>query len=410
MGYSRVRSVGPTTVNGSVHYKFQVGNCSNGNLATQSEGDSNSARSYTFEEMRDIVTPRFRQRVAAGEIINNPYVHTWYSWTQPDVDWKGTKPSACPSVVYKDYRFNGVSYAPVGDILPLSNALLQAAYTEASTKARANLNESIVPGLVILGELRETINLFKNPLGGLTKIIGKTHKSGKPKKAQTARSLYEQAKNSWLTARYGWRPFLLSIEDIMEATVERKRKRITARASASGTSTESDTLSKSVMSHIGSICVREASHTYSVRAGILASVESDANYTAGIRLRDIPSAAWELIPYSFVADWFFNIGDFVEAVIPSGNVQILAEWLTSDVISHQTETITPGQYSDYTGKPTSPISVVSYYRVRSRTTALPAPGITFKSKSIAGLLSLSDWRVLDTLALLSGKRPKGARR
>jgi hypothetical protein len=32
----------------------------------------------------------------------------------------------------------------------------------------------------------------------------------------------------------------------------------------------------------------------------------------------LPTTAWELVPYSFVADWFINIGDVIQSVRPTG--------------------------------------------------------------------------------------------
>lgn len=401
--YNRHRSIGPLYTYNDHHSLFRQGNCSNGDIAIQSDTiTADRTRSSYMEEMYDVKTANFQALIRAGAIINNPMIHIYDSWTRGDISWSGSKPANCPSTPYKDYTFEGTNNSlPVSPLLPIDQDLLNSLVAEASTAAKAKLYSSLVPGLVILGELRETLQLLRSPLGGITKIIGKSKGS--------VRGLAEAARTSWLAGRYGWRPALHDIEQIMEATVKRDRKRLTARSNASSTSTASSTISLIAASHANSTSVRECQHSYSVRCGVLANVKTDSGYVSGLRLRDIPSAAWNLLPYSFVVDWFLNVGNYIEASVTSGNVEILAEWVSTDIISNQTETITPGQYSDYTDNPTSPAVNVRYHRVKQRAPGLPDPSLTFKTRSINSLLSGKDWRVIDTIALLSGKRPSFAR-
>jgi hypothetical protein len=43
---------------------------------------------------------------------------------------------------------------------------------------------------------------------------------------------------------------------------------------------------------------------------------------------EVPLAAWELVPFSFVVDWIVNVGDWLEAVQPKVGVRTLAEGIT----------------------------------------------------------------------------------
>jgi hypothetical protein len=45
-------------------------------------------------------------------------------------------------------------------------------------------------------------------------------------------------------------------------------------------------------------------------------------------MAQIPAAIWEIIPFSFVVDWFVNVESFIRAVTPKADVHRLAEWVT----------------------------------------------------------------------------------
>jgi len=48
----------------------------------------------------------------------------------------------------------------------------------------------------------------------------------------------------------------------------------------------------------------------------------------GIGLYDALPTAWELIPYSFVVDWFIGVGDWIQACMPNPHVSHLASSAT----------------------------------------------------------------------------------
>jgi len=67
-----------------------------------------------------------------------------------------------------------------------------------------------------------------------------------------------------------------------------------------------------------------------VRAGILYEYHRSPD-TFGIGLSEVPVAGWEAIPFSFVADWFFNIGSYIEAITPISGVKRLGSWTTTRI-------------------------------------------------------------------------------
>lgn len=114
--------------------------------------------------------------------------------------------------------------------------------------------------------------------------------------------------SNWLELQYGWLPLLSDVHDGAEwlaATLHRQppmKVRVRKTYKAFGEQAPNAPF------RFGSI-ERE------VRAQILATIEpKDAlSLTQSSGLTDPFSVAWELVPYSFVIDWFLPLGDFLQA-------------------------------------------------------------------------------------------------
>lgn len=124
---------------------------------------------------------------------------------------------------------------------------------------------------------------------------------------------WKQLSNDWLSYRYGWRTFMYDCKDLHKAVkrLDEKRTRYSKR------SKNVDTWSSSQNVHLDTNflgtsfrCSKSVSDTYEVSA--VGTVNADIT---------IPSfsfnpvtTAWELIPYSFVVDWFLEIGKSLTAM------------------------------------------------------------------------------------------------
>jgi len=198
---------------------------------------------------------------------------------------------------------------------------------------------------------------------------------------------------------------MFEIESLIEA-IQRKTARLTCRNTRSSTQSGGFNeygLYLGSASHYFNVDKRtEYSHDLSARAGLLIDYKVGAN-TYGLSLRDIPGSAWELLPWSFVVDFFFNVGSYVEAIVPSGNVSALASWIVVDRVSKVDTYYDPvgqpfaGATADISGSTTF-ASVI--YRERYRETVL-SPGLTYKASSIKSLLSGKDLRLIDLIALFT---------
>jgi hypothetical protein len=88
-----------------------------------------------------------------------------------------------------------------------------------------------------------------------------------------------------------------------------------------GVDVTGNTLTKSsfkvnVFGQEGSVFERNSQEALVVYYGIVSTVDNFAGSprVLGLRAEDIPNAIWELTPWSFIIDYFTNVGDLVNAV------------------------------------------------------------------------------------------------
>lgn len=352
------------------------------------------------EEMWDVVTSRFPYRIRRGEIIINPM-------RKREVDYSIV---ASEGMSRSDISGCTLSHDTMAYMIGKSNADMYPALTPvykigadkdrvinlAATQAWGAVSEAEFETLVFLGELRETLHMLKHPLG---KVDAKM-RSYEDKATRVGLSVGKYIRDQWLSIRYGWRPLLSELSNAVEAVDSLRKKkppRITARGYAETTELV-DNPPQSIWA--GSYnCSYDTAMTidYSVRAGII--YEIDYRNPFGLTIMSVPSTVWELVPYSFVADWFVNIGDYIKAITPVPGVNVLGSYYTSKEIWKSTVemqvTAYPGKTIYNPGLARATAEVVETNRV----VGLPKPSLSFK-------LSFDDFdlktaQIIDAVALIS---------
>lgn len=208
--------------------------------------------------------------------------------------------------------------------------------------------------------------------------------------------------DSWLSYRYGARPLLSESEAALQAvynTIYNVRPtRLTARGFASDSGTR--TSSSDTVQSITWTRDNTTNTSVKVRAGVLYEHFASSD-TFGVGVQQVPSAVWELIPYSFVVDWFANVGSFVSAITPKIGVRYLGKWTTIEM-----EQDTTAQYyaSDGGTSGGNPRFITSNgnctYVVRTRTkTRSPGISVDLVSKVSPYSGDIGQKRIVDTIAL-----------
>jgi hypothetical protein len=190
----------------------------------------------------------------------------------------------------------------------------------------AESKRSFVEGGQDLGEIKETVRSVLHPFKSLRDLTFRHLDSLKKeaKKAKVLKSFAKVVADSYLEYRFGWRPLALDIHDQLEGLVNNFNHPDTEHVEAGASETFS-------ISNAGLVFLtNSASHTfatantnvigkYSVRykGGIrTGAVNGHISRLHGLQI-DLPHAAptvWDLLPYSWIVDYFTNVGDIIRAV------------------------------------------------------------------------------------------------
>ncbi len=186
---------------------------------------------------------------------------------------------------------------------------------------------------VFLGEGKEALGTIAEGATRIRKALSSVRKGNlaaaakylflDPKSHTSRPSVRNTARNDvagqWLQLQYGWLPM---VEDVFNAAghfayMQNRPQILRYRAKKERRTAAQVSESSSVERIIG--------ETY-VAKRIIANV-SKINEIANLGLTDPASVAWELMPYSFVIDWFIPIGNYLAAL----NLQrsLTAEYVTT---------------------------------------------------------------------------------
>lgn len=307
------------------------------------------------EVMHDVVDENFYSLRKQGKIFNNAMDKTRTIIEEPPVDLGGTvvwEELACtPQKWYaratRNYNFTGLkpssrSWWPA--FLPLPDLDVESLVSRAVTSAHAKVGADEILLLVSLAEGKKTVATLVNcshKLNGVLRLVKKDHRYKawryfSMNQKGNWRRILNDASDLWLEARYGIRPLIYDYRGALAALNSVvKGTRQTFRGWESDTSEEQDAyvLPKVWEWAVDAPAWQEAAvqrSSYSsvkVRAGVLTQLDSITHLNIW-GIDKVPESVLELIPYSFIVNWFFNISDTVSSWTPNMGVKELASWVT----------------------------------------------------------------------------------
>lgn len=201
-------------------------------------------------------------------------------------------------------------------------------------------------GGIFLGELREALSMIRTPAKAIRQGIDSFAASARKraKKASTSngrhnprnsRSVGKTLSETWLEYVFGWRPLISDIESGAKAIERLSRKpeefkRFSVRAGA-----EDDLITDALAAPQSVLFINQMRYWFStaiyigqvsvwIQAEARVSVDSPLTFSKdvlGFTWESFAPTVWELIPYSFLVDYFSNIGDVISAwSFPRGRI------------------------------------------------------------------------------------------
>lgn len=174
---------------------------------------------------------------------------------------------------------------------------------------------------VFLGELRETIHMIRRPAQALRNALDLYHGAAKERirRAGSNRRIATRAvQDTWLEYVFGWSPLINDVQDAAKALGYKDYREYIPITYKAGTESAETTENITGYSVIWAKCSYTRKDSVVVRLkGEVASEPSSTELGNLDRWgvnpwRDFVPTVWELIPYSFLVDYFTNIGNVID--------------------------------------------------------------------------------------------------
>lgn len=290
----------------------------------------NASHYYFTRTFSGTVTPNYRTKRKAREILpDNPYTMRLTTWPE----------QATFSSTRKDLDRLYTYYGPMQARWPSSPSSLfssSQATTTASNKAMKRLGDQAAGIRVnfaqFLGERKQVANMLADTatrilhaarslkradLRGFTQALSLSGAQARSAKSMFGRvektAAHERISSHWLEFVYGWRPLLSDAFGAAELLAEKIETEQSFQGRLVASSGQCRTWHK-IDSSTG-------------KPLYVGTVDAVTRFTANYRLEGPAQAllaqtglsnplllAWELLPYSFVVDWFLPIGSYLEAL------------------------------------------------------------------------------------------------
>lgn len=283
---------------------------------------------------------------------------------------------------YREFRWDGYPFLFIPAFTDPSNSVLSEARNQALRKflSRANAIRTSVEGGQLLGEWKETVRAITNPLGALRQFTlrhvvnakkrlrriqnshgGRTRrrpgsKGREPRSAAFGRAMSD----TYLEFVFGWIPLVKDVNAAVVGLLDRYDQPDRVMIKGKGvvgyneSNTELNLFTDNFISAVQNrLTVSSVDYRFraSIKTGAVNGVRSVSRTLGLLPERFLPTV-WELIPYTFVIDYFVNIGDIIEsyAFQRSGiewgtrTIRIKTESTYSDVNCRINQNAPPGYY------------------------------------------------------------------
>jgi hypothetical protein len=182
-------------------------------------------------------------------------------------------------------------------------------------------------GGVFLGELTEAVGILSSPLKSFRRSLDKyIHRTRRRVKRLKPRDRQGFVGDTWLEYHFGWLPLLNDIDDAAHTLAE-----VSAKISRHSPFEVVAGYGRAQVNytHPSYVNLAAGGTYYSIKGRRSVENKTEIKYVGEVRIEQVPKfssqrlglglrdaipTAWELIPYSFLVDYFTNVGDYFQAL------------------------------------------------------------------------------------------------
>lgn len=226
-----------------------------------------------------------------------------------------------------------------GDYAELAMASNKAAtaYFKKAQEITAQLH-----GLVVLGELRETLHMLRHPAKALYDDGWKYLNALGKRKRASPKSWHKAVPGLWLEHAFGWMPLINDAQDAYKAYNRVLADKKVVHFSVGGRATKDLGQSETTSTEVSYLHWRKVSKEWVTRTvryrGVCVNKLEGSPMVEPALFGFTPSefipTVWELLPWSFLVDYFVNVGDVLTSTTASTTG---VGWTNKTVINARTK-------------------------------------------------------------------------
>lgn len=265
------------------------------------------------------------------------------------------------AIAYYDPLFGNINYwyFSQGDLAYSQVSqlgLIGPTSTTADNRAKAKFirkcseAQSALQGQVVLGELTEALNMVRHPARSLRKGIDDYFDTLKKRRRGNNATKKKVLSDTWLEYMFGWRPLISDIEAGSKAldNIRSRRHPYQMIKVVESESVDVPTPPEYVPGMLSYYIAKKRYGTSTIvyRGIVNLNVNPGISMVAenlGFRWDQFVPSLWELVPYSFLVDYFTNIGDIIQSwSYASSNLRWVSKTVIDEfTIEHQTAGFSP---------------------------------------------------------------------
>jgi hypothetical protein len=202
---------------------------------------------------------------------------------------------------------------------------------EAKTKALLKAGDMKTNFAVSIAEAGKTGDLILTTARRIDKAYRALRRGDFREVANQLNISPKKVHNTWLEYRYGWLPLLMDVKGSAELLAQHHLGRASdfvVNATLKSETTLSRLTQPSGPGTWGGLATGKGSRT--VRVKLRCRVDNDS--LAAFQQMGVTNpalVAWELVPYSFVFDWFISVGDWLTAVSALQGLNLISAMTSS---------------------------------------------------------------------------------